>query len=372
VTDIPLVDLRAQLEPIRAEIEAAVMGVIRSGRFILGPEGEALERELAAFCGVSHAVGVASGTDALLLTLRALGIGAGDEVVTTPFTFFASAEAVAALGAKPAFADIDPATLNVDLTALERSLTSKTKAIVSVHIFGQMLNMERLTDIAAARDIPVIEDAAQAIGASWGGRRAGAWGRAAAFSFFPTKNLGAYGDGGMIVTDDAGLAAELRALRFHGCRVKYYHDSVGYNSRLDEIQAAVLRVKLRCLQDWNAARRRVAEVYDAAFADLAAAGRLALPKREPGGEPVYHLYTLRTAKRERLAAALRGRGVASAVYYPVPLHLQKAFAALGYRSGDLPQAERACREALAIPCYPELSPEQLERITAAVRAGLEG
>ncbi|MDR1069549.1 MAG: DegT/DnrJ/EryC1/StrS family aminotransferase [Gracilibacteraceae bacterium] len=371
MTKIPLLDLQAQYENIKTEIDAAVLGVLRSGRFILGPEGEALEREIAAFCGVSHAVGVASGTDALLLTLRALGVGAGDEVVTTPFTFFATAETIAALGATPVFADIDPATLNMDLTGLERYFTPRTKAIVAVHIFGLMPDMERLEAIAAAHGIPVVEDAAQAVGAARNGKRAGAWGRAGAFSFFPTKNLGAYGDGGMVATSDADLADRLRVLRFHGCRVKYYHEEIGCNSRLDEIQAAVLRVKLRYLPAWNEARRRVADFYAAAFADLAAAGRLILPGSEPGSEPVYHLYVLRTAERERLAVGLRARGVASAVYYPVPLHLQKAFAALGHRDGDLPRAERACREALAIPCYPELTPAQLEYIAAAARAALE-
>ncbi|MDR1961847.1 MAG: DegT/DnrJ/EryC1/StrS family aminotransferase [Gracilibacteraceae bacterium] len=365
--NIPLLDLRAQYENIREEIDAAVMGVVHSGRFILGPEGEALEREIAAFCGAEHAVGVANGTDALLLTLRALGVGPGDEVITTPFTFFASAETIAALGAVPVFADIDPLTLNMDITELERLITPRTKAIVAVHIFGQMLDMERLLACADAHGLAVIEDAAQAIGAARSGRRAGSWGRAGAFSFFPTKNLGAYGDGGMVVTNDGALAAELRVLRFHGCRTKYYHEEIGYNSRLDEIQAAVLRVKLRFLPRWNEARRRVAGIYDAALADLAAAGRLTLPGREAGGEPVYHLYVLRTPERERLAAGLRERGVASAVYYPVPLHLQKAFASLGYRAGDLPRAEQACAEALAIPCYPELTPDLLERVIAAVR-----
>jgi dTDP-4-amino-4,6-dideoxygalactose transaminase len=367
-----LLDLQAQYETMRTEIDAAILGVVRSGRFILGAEGEALEGEIAAFCGAAHAVALANGTDALLLSLRALGVGAGDEVVTTPFTFFASAETVAALGAKPVFADIDPLTFNMDLADMERRLTARTKAIVAVHIFGQMLNMERLRDIAAERGIPVVEDAAQAIGAAWAGRRAGAWGRAAAFSFFPTKNLGAYGDGGMVVTDDGDLAAELRMLRSHGGRRKYYHDAIGYNSRLDEIQAAVLRVKLRRLPAWNEARRRVAAFYDAALAEAAGAGRLILPGREAGGEPVYHLYTLRAAGRDRLAAGLRERGVASAIYYPVPLHLQKVFAALGYRAGDLPRAEQACREALSIPCYPELTPAQLERIAAAVCAALAG
>ncbi|MDR0433998.1 MAG: DegT/DnrJ/EryC1/StrS family aminotransferase [Gracilibacteraceae bacterium] len=369
--NIPLLDLKAQYESIKTEIDEAVLGVIRSGRFIFGPEGEALEREIAAFCGAANAVGLASGTDALLLTLRALGVGAGDEVITTPFTFFATAETIAALGATPVFADIDPATLNMDLAELERRCTPRTKAIVAVHIFGQMPDMEQLGAIAAARGIPVLEDAAQAIGATWAGKRAGAWGRAGAFSFFPTKNLGAYGDGGMVVTDDADLAAELRVLRFHGGRVKYYHDKIGYNSRLDEIQAAVLRVKLRRLPEWNEARRRAAAFYSEAFADLAAAGKLTLPGVNPGGEPVYHLYTLRTPERDRLAAGLRARGVASAVYYPLPLHRQKAFAHLGYRDGDLPRAEQACRETLAIPCYPELTPALLDYIAAAARASLE-
>ena len=360
---IPLLDLKAQYLTIKDEIDQAVLKVLDSSVFILGPEMKALEREIAAYCGTEDAVAVANGTDALVLTLKAFGIGPGDEVITTPFTFFASAETIAQVGATPVFVDIDPVTLNMDLDQLEEKITSRTKAIIAVHIFGQMLDVERIMEIASRHDLKVIEDAAQAMGAEYRGKEAGSIGHAATFSFFPTKNLGAYGDGGMIVTSDEDLAAELRMLRFHGSKTKYYHEEIGYNSRLDEIQAAILRVKLRYLDQWNEGRREKAKVYDQLLADAA----VQLPGNDSEALPIYHLYVLRTEKREDMMKRLSANGVASAVYYPVPLHLQKAFRALGYKDGDFPVAEKACQQALAIPCYPELSLEQQIEIAALVK-----
>ncbi len=360
---IPLLDLKAQYLTIKDEIDRAVLGVLDSGKYILGPEMKALEEEIAAYCGVKHAVAVGNGTDALVLVLKAFGIGPGDEVITTPFTFFASAETVAQVGAKPVFADIDPVTLNLDLNRLEEKISSKTKAIIPVHIFGQMLDVERVMEIAARHDLKVIEDAAQGIGAEYRGRRAGSIGHAGTFSFFPTKNLGAYGDAGMIVTEDEHLASKLRMLRFHGCRAKYYHEEIGYNSRLDEIQAGILRVKLGHLDSWNEARRVKAAVYD----ELLAGSGIVVPGLDPAAKPIYHLYVLRSEKRDSLLERLGSAGIASAVYYPVPLHLQHAFKYLGYREGDFPVAETACKQALAIPCYPELTLEQQKQIAQIIR-----
>lgn len=360
---IPLLDLKAQYLTIKPEMDTAVLGVLDSARFILGPEMKALEREIAAYCGTKEAVAVANGTDALVLVLKALGIGPGDEVITTPFTFFATAETVALVGATPVFVDIDPVTLNMDLSQLEDKITGKTKAIIPVHIFGQMVDVERVMEIAARYDLKVIEDAAQAIGAEYKGRRAGSLGHAGTFSFFPTKNLGAYGDGGMIVTNDEHLAAELRTLRFHGMQTKYYNEKIGYNSRLDELQAAILRVKLKYLDQWNEGRRQKAGIYNRLLQELA----ITLPGLDPSALPIYHLYVLRTDRRQELMDKLASAGIASAIYYPVPLHLQRALRYLGYKEGDFPVAEKACREALAIPCYPELTLEQQEAIVAVIR-----
>ena len=360
---IPLLDLQAQYLTIKEDINQAIQNVLDSSVYILGPEMKTLEKEIAAFCGTKDAVAVANGTDALVLTLKALGIGPGDEVITTPFTFFASAETIAQVGATPVFVDIDPVTLNMDLTQLEGKITSKTKAIIPVHIFGQMVDVEKIMEIAARHDLKVIEDAAQAIGAEYGGKKAGSIGHASTFSFFPTKNLGAYGDAGMIVTNDEDLASQLRMLRFHGSKTKYYHDEIGYNSRLDELQAAILRVKLRYLDVWNESRREKAKVYDQLLAESA----VQIPGRDPQALPIYHLYVLRTEKRRALMERLKDGGVANAIYYPVPLHLQKAFRTLGYKVGDFPVAEKACEQALAIPCYPELSFEQQQEIAAIIK-----
>lgn len=360
---IPLLDLQAQYLTIKEEINEAIQNVLDSSVYILGPQMKTLEKEIAAFCGTKEAVAVANGTDALVLTLKAFGIGPGDEVITTPFTFFASAETIAQVGATPVFVDIDPVTLNMDLTQLEGKITSKTKAIIPVHIFGQMVDVEKIMEIAARYDLKVIEDAAQAIGAEYRGKKAGSIGHASTFSFFPTKNLGAYGDAGMIVTNDEDLAAQLRMLRFHGCKIKYYHDEIGYNSRLDELQAAILRVKLRYLNVWNEGRREKAKMYDQLLADAA----VQIPGRDPQALPIYHLYVLRTEERSAIMERLKAGGVANAIYYPVPLHLQKAFRDLGYKAGDFPVAEKACEQALAIPCYPELSVEHQQEIAAIVK-----
>ena len=360
---IPLLDLKAQYLTIKEEIDQAILNVLDSSVYILGPQMKALEKEIAAYCGTQEAVAVANGTDALVLTLKAFGIGPGDEVITTPFTFFASAETIAQIGATPVFVDIDPVTLNMDLTQLEDKITSKTKAIIPVHIFGQMLDVEKVMEIAARHDLKVIEDAAQAIGAEYRGKRAGSIGHAGTFSFFPTKNLGAYGDAGMIVTNDKDLAAQLRMLRFHGCKTKYYHEEIGYNSRLDEIQAAILRVKLRYLDGWNQGRREKAKLYD----ELLVNTGIQVPGRDPQALPIYHLYVLRTEERSALMERLKSGEVANAIYYPVPLHLQKAFQSLGYKMGDFPVTEKACEQALAIPCYPELSLDQQHQIANIIK-----
>ena len=368
---IPLLDLKAQYVSIKEEIDTAVMGVLDSCRFILGPEVKALEDEIAAYCGTKHAVAVANGTDALVLALQACKIGPGDEVITTPFTFFASAETIANVGATPVFVDIDPVTLNIDVAKLEAKITTRTKAIIPVHIFGQMVDMDQVMILAKKYKLKIIEDAAQAIGAEYKGKRAGSIGDAGTFSFFPTKNLGCYGDGGMVVTNDDTIADKIRMLRFHGCKSKYYHDEIGHNSRLDEIQAAILRVKFRYLDKWNQIRREKAEIYDRLLAPLTEQGKLNLPGKDPNTVSVYHLYVLRSEEREKIAIALDKKGIACGVYYPLPLHLQNALAYLGYRVGDLPIAEEACTQALAIPCYPELNLEQQKEIAQIILTALD-
>lgn len=364
---IPLLDLKAQYLTIKDDIDQAIQRVLDSSKFVLGPEMKAFEQEMAAYCGVKEAVAVGNGTDALLLALRGFGIEPGDEVITTPFTFFASAETIAALGATPVFVDIDPVTLNMDLDQLESKITPRTKAIIPVHIFGQMVDVERVMEIAARHDLKVLEDSAQAIGADYRGRKAASIGHAGTFSFFPTKNLGAYGDAGMIITDDEDLAAHLRMLRFHGCKTKYYHDEVGYNSRMDELQAAILRVKFKHIDEWNAARREKAQIYNELLAGLP----LTLPGIDPEGTPVFHLYVLRTDKREELMAALKDHGIGTAIYYPVPLHLQRVFRDLGYKEGDLPVAEKTCSQAMALPCFPELTLEQQKEIVSVIKKVLK-
>ena len=371
MTPVPLIDLKAQYAGLRDELRAAVDAVLESQRFILGPEVEALESEIAAYCGAAHGIGVSSGTDALLVALMALDVGPGDEVVTTPFSFFATAGVVWRLGARPVFVDIDPDTFNLDPAGLEAALTPRTKVILPVHLFGQTAAMEPINQAACAAELPVVEDAAQAIGADYRGRRAGTLGLLACFSFFPTKNLGGFGDGGMVTTDDAELAARVRSLRNHGFAEKYYNREVGGNFRLDALQAAVLRVKLRHLEAWHEARRRNAERYRRLFE---AAGLTApdspvrLPAEAGHGRHIYHQYVLRCERRDELQAYLGERGIGSAVYYPVALHLQECFANLGHQRGDFPVAEAAADEVLALPIYPELGEDRLGEVVDAVGA----
>jgi dTDP-4-amino-4,6-dideoxygalactose transaminase len=365
---IPILDLAAQYMGIREELRAAIDAVFARGQFILGPEVAALEAEVAKLCGTAHAVGVASGTDALILALHAAGVERGDEVIVPAFTYIATADSVSLLGARPVFCDVRPDTLTLDVAQLEKCVTARTKAIVPVHLFGQAADMDGVLRVAGAAGLAVIEDAAQAIGATWNGEPAGSLGDCGCLSFFPTKNLGAAGDAGMIVTSSPEMAARLRSLRVHGTtRHKYLSEEQGWNSRLDELQAAILRVKLRHLEKWTAARQKNAALYDRLLAPI---GGVIPPKTGPGRTHVYHQYTIRLAERERVQKFLAGQGISSAVYYPVPLHLQPMFAHLGYEPGSMPQAERAALEVLSLPIYPELEPEQIERVAAGVAAAL--
>ncbi|HYL86378.1 MAG TPA: DegT/DnrJ/EryC1/StrS family aminotransferase [Candidatus Angelobacter sp.] len=360
---VPQLDLSAQYAAIGAEIRSAVERVLSSQQFILGREGAALEQEIAARCGVAHGVGVASGTDALILALRACGVQAGDEVLLPPFTFVATGSAVSALGAKPVFADIRPETYNLDPGGLARRVTPRTRAIVVVHLYGLAADMDPVREFAKARKLPVIEDNAQAIGASYKARPTGSLGDVACLSFYPTKNLGAYGDAGMVVTNSAELAQHIRTLRNHGQTGKYLSNEPGWNSRLDEIQAAVLRVKLRHLAEWQRARRANAAEYTRLLQQVPGV----MPPLEPEGfEHVYHQYTIRTERRDALQQHLAARKIGSTVYYPHPLHLQPLYAALGHKPGDFPHAERAAQEVLSLPMYPELRKDQIARVVEAI------
>jgi UDP-N-acetyl-3-dehydro-alpha-D-glucosamine 3-aminotranferase len=365
-----MLDLRAQYASLRAEIRAAMDEVLESQQFILGRQGQALEQELATFCGARHAVGVASGTDALILALHAAGVGPGDEVIVPAFTYIATADAVTLLGAKPVFADILPATFNLDPSQIAARITSRTKAVVPVHLYGQPAEMDAILAAASRLSIRVIEDNAQAIGAKYKGRTTGALGEMGSLSFFPTKNLGGYGDGGMILTNSDALEQRLRSLRFHGTGAnRYISQEQGWNSRLDELQAAVLRVKLRHLQKWNVARQAHAAQYNELLKNSPG---VTAPATLAGCEHVFHQYTVRIAgsgpQRDRVQKNLAAQGIASTIYYPVPLHLQPMFAGLGYKSGEFPHAERAAGEVLSLPVYPELSSAQIERVAKALAA----
>ncbi len=364
---VPLLDLKAQYAPLRDEILAAIARVCDRQRFILGEEVAAFEAEIAAALGVRHAIGVSSGTDALLVSLMALGVGAGDEVVTTAFSFFATAGAIVRVGATPRFVDIDPLTFNLDPSAVERAVTPRTRAILPVHLFGLCAEMDPILDLARRRGLPVIEDACQAIGARYRGRLAGTMGELGCFSFFPSKNLNAFGDAGLVVTNDGELAKRVRRLRVHGSEPKYYHREVGGNFRLDEIQAAVLRVKLPHLERWTDGRRARAARYGELFAEAGVRG-LAPPVEPPGFRHVYHQYVVRARRRDALREHLGQVGIGTEVYYPVPLPLQECFVDLGYAPGDCPQAEAAAREVLALPIYPELTETQQRLVVSAVRA----
>ena len=356
--EVKLLDLQAQYLPLRTEIRRVIDEVCDNQALILGPHVEKFERSLADYCGTRHAIGVSSGTDALLCSLMALGVGRGDEVVVPSFTFFATAGCVSRLGATPVFVEIDPRTFNLDPRKLEQKLTPRTKAIIPVHLFGQVAPMGPVNDIAYRRNIPVIEDAAQAIGAKQNGKRACALGFAGCLSFYPTKNLGAFGDAGAICTNDDAFAEKCRLLRVHGSGHQYHHRFVGGMFRLAAIQAAVLSVKLRYLENWHEARRRNAETYD----KLLAGSRVVTPHVEDGNWSVYNQYVVRVPDRDRVKQRLAERGITTGVYYPIPLHLQECFAYLGGREGVLPESEKACREVLALPVYPELKPEQVKYV----------
>ncbi len=379
-TPIPMLDLRAQYTAIREEIRAALDEVLAAQQFVLGPQLQALEQEIARTCERRFGIGVASGTDALLLALRACGVAAGDEVIVPAFSFVATASAVSLLGARPVFADIEAASFNLDPAQIETRITPRTRAIIPVHLYGLPAEMDRILEVAARRGVRVIEDNAQAIGTSYKGRRTGSLGDAGCLSFYPTKNLGAYGDAGMIVTDSEELAARLRGLRNYAQTEKYVSAELGWNSRLDEMQAAVLRVKLRHLERWNAARRAHAAHYTERLRGISGIGTPAAPDH---ATHVFHQYTIRIPNRgatvgagfspplrDRVQKALADRGIATNVFYPVPLPLQPLYAALGYRRGDFPAAERAAQEVLSLPMYPELTAEQIDRVAGALADAL--
>jgi dTDP-4-amino-4,6-dideoxygalactose transaminase len=366
--NVPLLDLVAQYAAIKNDVLPAMMRVVETQQFIMGPAVPQLEAEIARLSRAKHGVGCASGTDALLLPLKALNLKPGDEVITTPFTFFATAGAIHNAGGKPVFVDIEPDTWNIDPDAVERAITPRTRAIIPVHLYGQMAAMERLLRIAQPRRIPIIEDACQAIGArrtidgEW--RAAGELGWVTAYSFFPSKNLGAWGDGGMIVTSDDAAAERLRKLRLHGGAKQYHHDEVGTNSRLDTLQAAVLVAKLPHLATWSAQRREHAAYYTKAFAGIP---QIRPPVVEPANEHIFHQYTIRAERREELQAHLKKEGIGHAVYYPIPLHRQPCFAHLGYKTGSLPRSEHAATEVLSLPIFPELTRAQLDRVVDVIR-----
>jgi len=364
---VPQFDLTAQYVAIGAEVRAAVERVLASQHFILGREGSALEGEIAGLCGATHGIGVASGTDALILALRACGVKPGDEVILPPFTFVGTGSAVSTLGAKPVFADIRPDTYNVDPVEIERRATPLTRAIIIVHLYGLAAEMDPILSFARRKKIPVIEDNAQAIGATYKSRRTGSFGDAACFSFYPTKNLGAYGDAGMIVTNSAEIEARVRTLRNHGQTGKYVSAEPGWNSRLDEIQAAILRVKLRHLSEWQRARQAHAAEYHRLLSN---APGLAPPITPEDCEHVFHQYTIRVERRDTVQQHLSDRKIGSSVYYPVPLHLQPLYASLGHKPGDFPHSERAAQEVLSLPMYPELRSDQIARVAEAVLESL--
>jgi dTDP-4-amino-4,6-dideoxygalactose transaminase len=390
--NVPLVDLKAQYGSIKDELDAAIHRVVRSGQFIMGPEVKAFEDEMAAYCGTKYAVGVASGTDALQLALLACGIKAGDGVITTPFTFIATAESIAKCGATPVFVDIDPKTYNIDPEKIKQYLQSRqitghqspdsplprwertkvrVKAILPVHLYGQPAAMERILDIARKHNLKVIEDCAQALGAEYKGKKVGSLGDAGCLSFFPSKVLGAYGDGGMVVTNDPKIAATVRILRVHGSKTTYQHVMPGFNSRLDELQAAILRVKLRRLNDWIDQRRQKASLYSELFSKIEG---IESPYVAPGSSHIFNYYTVRVRNSRRNRSELReylnSQGIAATIYYPLSLHLQEVYKSLGHNVGDFPESERAQQEVLSLPLYPELGGEQIEKVVATIGQGL--
>lgn len=391
--NIPLIDLKAQYESLAEELKEATLGILTSANYIMGKTVIDFEKAFAEYVGVKHAISVGNGTDGLVIALKAMGIGEGDEVITTPFTFFATAEAISAVGGTPVFVDVYKDTFNIDVTKIEEKITSKTKAIMPVHIFGQCADMDEINEIAKKHNLLVIEDACQAIGGKYKGRNVGSLGDAAVFSFFPTKNLGCAGDGGMIVTDNDDIAIIAKALKAHGSGengqkaynllnnieeevqkaegandtvynpLKYYNYLIGYNSRLDAIQAAILNVKIKEIDNWNAKRREIAEIYNEALKDT----DLVTPVTRDYVEPVYHMYVLQSENREEVLEKLKESGIATGVYYPVPLHLQKCYKNLGYKEGDMPVSEYLSHRTFAIPVYPELTKEQVDYIVSKIK-----
>lgn len=368
---VPLLDLKAQYDPIREEVLDAIRSVVDSHRFILGPDVEALEQSVADYCGTKHAIGVSSGTDALLVSLMALDVGAGDEVITTPYSFFATAGCISRLGAKPVFVDIEPVTYNINPTKIEQAITERTKAIIPVHLYGQSADMAPILETAKKHGLKVVEDGAQSIGAQYGdGRVTGSMADLGCLSFFPSKNLGGIGDGGMVLTNDPELADKVRVLRVHGSKPKYYHKVIGGNFRLDAVNAAVLSVKFKHLPSWTRQRQENAQRYETLFAEQGIPD-LQLPKAVYKDSRVdnyhaYNQYVIRTPDRDQLQQCLGDAGIGTAIYYPVPFHLQECFADLGYRKGDFPESESAAEETLAIPIYPELTATQQETVVTSI------
>jgi dTDP-4-amino-4,6-dideoxygalactose transaminase len=365
---IPLIDLVAQYHSIKEEIDAVVHATLESGHFILGPAVSKFEESVASYLGVNHAIGLASGTDALVLALRALDIGAGDEVILPAYTFFATAGTVMSVGAKPVFVDIDPVSYEIDVAQINDHITEQTRAIIPVHLYGHPANMDPILELARSHGLQVIEDNAQAFGATYRGKKTGSIGEIGCLSFFPTKNLGAFGDGGMVVTNDPAFAERMRMLRTHGWKKKYYSEEVGYNSRLDALQAAILQAKFSHVDSWNEKRREIAHRYSEQLAPLG----VTVPVECDWGKHVYHLYIIRSAQRAELQAFLKERGIASEVYYPLPPHLSTPCRKLGHKEGDFPYAEGASRETLALPLYPELTSKQQDEVIRTVREFMQG
>lgn len=368
---LPLLDLIKQYHSIKREVDERLQEILESGKFILGPQVKGLEEEIAQFCQVKFAIGVASGTDALELALRAIGIKSGDEVITTPFTFIGTTEAIAQTGAKIVFADIDLDTYNIDPDRIKEKITSNTRAIIPVHLYGQPCRMDEIMDIAGEFNLFVIEDCAQAIGAEYKGRKVGSFGDVGCFSFFPSKNLGGYGDGGMVITNSEEIAEKIRMLRVHGSKDKYFHLMEGRNSRLDEIQAGILRVKLKYLDSWTEQRIEKAKIYNELFMKNDLAGRITVPRADEDAKHVFHLYVIRTKQRDELVDFLRSNNICAAVHYPKVLHLQQVYAGLEHKLGDFPNAELAAREVISLPLYPEITQEQISFVTETVKDFLQ-
>jgi len=365
--NIPMVDLKAEYELLGPEIEQAVLAALAATQYIGGPNVRAFEQEVASYCGAKHAIACASGTDALLLALRACGIQPGDEVITTPFTFVATASTITLCGARPVFVDIDPRTYNLDPARVEAAITPRTRAVVPVHLYGQPAHLEPIAALCREHGLRLVEDAAQSFGAEYGGRKSGAYGDMGCFSFYPSKNLGAFGDGGMVITDDDALAAQTRVLASHGSRERYHHSVLGYNSRLDELQAAILRVKLKRIDAFNTQRRRAAHAYNARFADSG----LVTPFEDGRGLHVFHQYTLQSERRDAIQAALNAAGIANAIYYPIPLHRQELYAEQ-YREVTLPVTEDVVKKVISLPISPTLGDASIDRIADVVRAAQRG